>query len=474
MEESGDVLWLYGPAGAGKSAIAQTIAEMCAELGLLVASFFFSRASQSRNNGKCLIASIAYQLTISIPATRSYIESAVQIDPAIFDKSLDTQMETLIIRPLVGAHAHVDPVDAKQWPKLIIIDGLDECHDPLVQSSIIRTISKALRRVPVPLIILIASRPESHIRSTFNLLIKSESHASRHIVLDNLYEPDADIKLFLLSRFDEIKENHQLAQYIPQSWPSEEIIYRLVRKSSGQFIYASTVMKYLDSPKHRPMKRLDNVLGLIPIDGDMPYKELDALYTHIFSSIADIPTILKILGFLFFKGNYYGMSVTLGFLADLLDLDVEDVDLHLSELHYILYIPPPNTTELSIQPVHASLQDFLVDKLRSGKYYIDEEAFHTDIAQKCLHYINAPINRALQTRVRSSLVDFYLAVGFVYHCIRASTKSANLKNDFMQIRDLRPWIYTDLLTLNSFPDLFVWLYKVFNVLTDVLHFKTNL
>ena len=127
IEESEDVLWLYGPAGAGKSAIAQTIAEKCAKLRLLIASFIFSRASQSRNNEKWLIASIAYQLAISIPATRSYIESAVQIDPAIFDKSLETQIETLVICTLESACAHVDQADAKQWPRLIIIDGLDKC-----------------------------------------------------------------------------------------------------------------------------------------------------------------------------------------------------------------------------------------------------------------------------------------------------------------------------------------------------------
>ena len=44
IEEWEDVLWLYGSAGAGKSAIAQTIAEMCTELGLIVASLFFSRS----------------------------------------------------------------------------------------------------------------------------------------------------------------------------------------------------------------------------------------------------------------------------------------------------------------------------------------------------------------------------------------------------------------------------------------------
>ena len=122
----------------------------------------------------------------------------------------------------------------------------------------------------VPLILLVASRPEPHIRNTFNLLTKSESHLSLHIILDDSHQPDVDIKEFLVSRFKDIKENHHLTTYIPESWPSE-IIDRLVRKSLGQFIYASTVMKYLDSLKHRPMKRLDVILRLTSVVGDMPY-----------------------------------------------------------------------------------------------------------------------------------------------------------------------------------------------------------
>jgi pantothenate kinase-related protein Tda10 len=34
------ILWLYGPAGAGKSAIAQTIAELLEEAGLLAGASF--------------------------------------------------------------------------------------------------------------------------------------------------------------------------------------------------------------------------------------------------------------------------------------------------------------------------------------------------------------------------------------------------------------------------------------------------
>ena len=469
IEESEDVLWLYGSAGAGKSAIAQTIAEMCAELGLIVASFFFSRASQSRNNEKRLISSIAYQLAISIPETRSYIESAVQVDPAIFDRSLETQINSLIIRPLENAYDDVDAAVAKQWPRLIIIDGLDECDGPSIQSSIIRLLSTALRHIQIPLILLVASRPEPHILNTFNFLIKSESQFSRHIVLDDSYEPDADIREFLVSRFKEIKENHRLAVYIPVSWPSEEIVDRLVRKSSGQFIYASTVMKYLNSPKHRPMKRLDVILGLIPVVGDMPYKELDALYSHIFSCVEDLGTTLKILEFLFFG---YESRLTPGSVAILLRLDEEDVYLHLSELHSILYIPPPpNTVNFEIRPSHASLQDFLVDKLRSGKYHLDEEAFHTDLSRQCIHQISTlSMNQALKGL---SGLEEYLTYSFIHHCVRASTSSADLKNDLMQLYDLRPWLRlmfernlwgSEFLSIHyEMPFLFEWLYKVCQV-----------
>ncbi|TFK35769.1 hypothetical protein BDQ12DRAFT_560347, partial [Crucibulum laeve] len=39
---SSRILWLHGPAGAGKSAIAQSIAQDCAQTRRLAASFFFS------------------------------------------------------------------------------------------------------------------------------------------------------------------------------------------------------------------------------------------------------------------------------------------------------------------------------------------------------------------------------------------------------------------------------------------------
>ncbi|KAF8994625.1 hypothetical protein BDQ17DRAFT_1366511, partial [Cyathus striatus] len=42
MDDQSNILWLYGPAGVGKSAIAQSVCERLERMKTLGASFFFS------------------------------------------------------------------------------------------------------------------------------------------------------------------------------------------------------------------------------------------------------------------------------------------------------------------------------------------------------------------------------------------------------------------------------------------------
>ncbi|GLB42502.1 putative NACHT domain containing protein [Lyophyllum shimeji] len=53
------VFWLHGPAGAGKSAIARTLADACAERKILAASFFFWRGRPGRDSIDRLFTTIA-------------------------------------------------------------------------------------------------------------------------------------------------------------------------------------------------------------------------------------------------------------------------------------------------------------------------------------------------------------------------------------------------------------------------------
>jgi len=74
------MLWMYGPSSVGKSSIAHTISRMCHDEGLLAASFIFSRSVAGLNTEKHFMATIAYQISLSIPETRRYIAQAVESD----------------------------------------------------------------------------------------------------------------------------------------------------------------------------------------------------------------------------------------------------------------------------------------------------------------------------------------------------------------------------------------------------------
>jgi len=95
------IVWLNGPAGAGKSAIAQTIAMRCSD-EKLAASFFFLRNSFDRGTVTRLFTTLAWQLAKNIPEMLSYIESAIETEPLLPTKSIDIQFDRLIVQPFVN------------------------------------------------------------------------------------------------------------------------------------------------------------------------------------------------------------------------------------------------------------------------------------------------------------------------------------------------------------------------------------
>ncbi|KAM6499231.1 hypothetical protein JOM56_004739, partial [Amanita muscaria] len=92
------ISWLYGPAGAGKSAIAQTIADEYKKRGV-AATFFFYRSDASRNNGNRLFPTIAWQLAFSIPPTKDFIVHALNETPHLPTQAVELQFEQLVAHP---------------------------------------------------------------------------------------------------------------------------------------------------------------------------------------------------------------------------------------------------------------------------------------------------------------------------------------------------------------------------------------
>jgi hypothetical protein len=122
--------WLNGPAGAGKTAIAQTIAECCKGTQL-AASFFFQRNTSDRGVADRLFLTLAWQLAMSIPEIRPYLESALKIEPSVHTKSIDVQFDLLFVQvfeKLLRNNPNLRPQRS-----LVIIDAVDECANDLNQ-----------------------------------------------------------------------------------------------------------------------------------------------------------------------------------------------------------------------------------------------------------------------------------------------------------------------------------------------------
>ena len=295
------LLWFYGPAGAGKSAIVQSLAEICEKRKLLLASFFFSRTDPTRNTVNPLAATIAYQITNVIPATAGFIENAV--DRELFTQLFETQLMNLVVQPITE-FAKQDA--AEHFPHLIIIDGLDECFDPNTQAEIVSSISKLLHSdatKPFLLRFLIISRPEQHLQKAFSLVPASMLSC---LLLDT---PDSDIRVFLQNQFAKIKDSNPA---ISPGWPTPDVVDLLIRRSCSRFVFASTVVQYISSRKD-PVACLDTMLQLQcpPEQKQMPLAELDGIYCHILSSVQDPQTTKLILGVILFVNPDYNLFTPL-------------------------------------------------------------------------------------------------------------------------------------------------------------------
>ena len=370
------ILWLYGPAGAGKTAIARKVAELFAERGLLLASFLFFRSDSKRNTMKSLVANITYRVASVIPGARETINTIIEADPLIFSYSVEMQLTKLVFEPL---RLLVDQgyFSDKLFPSLIVIDSLDECLDKNSQTNLILVLFSSVARYQLPLKFLIVSRPEFHIKSV--IAIASEQSIVSHLELNNDFLPDDDIRYFLTDKFREIKTCHPFRSGIPSSWPSKQQIDTLICKAS-----ASLAVHFINSTCNSPTRQLDIVLDLCPsINYDLPFTELDTLYTYILSCTKSLDLVLRILGFydVLIEACVDDDSESpVEFIEFLLGLEYGDVCIYLSPLNSFLEVQECNGYP-DILFHHSSFMDFLRSAERSGDYYIDPRKSHFLIAQ---------------------------------------------------------------------------------------------
>ena len=371
------VCWLNGPAGYGKSALAQTIAECYAAERRLLGSFFFLRGAGERSHMSRLIPSLAHQISLIVPGAKPFIKSALEDEPALLGLTvaLAHRLQRLVIDPihLNTSRVSYSSEDVSSFVKkqIVVIDALDECDDKAEMADFIDVLlSASSGGTHLPFRILLTSRVEEHIRKKFD---SSEARFLHRLELEK-FDARWNIEVYFERRFGCIyDQNWRIMQSIPKPWPSAGDLTALLNKAGSSFAFATTLIQCVGGDC-MPHKALEKLLAS-GVNG------LDSLYEQVLSSASWTENFCLILGTIMVLENNKSIS----FLSSLLSLHHEEVICELLKVQSIIKIPGDDNEPIML--FHTSLRDFLTIKSRSKQFFIDPALRHLHMAVHCLKHL---------------------------------------------------------------------------------------
>ncbi|KAF9789150.1 hypothetical protein BJ322DRAFT_1176897 [Thelephora terrestris] len=406
------VYWLNGLAGMGKSTIAQTIAERMFSDGNLGASSFCS-------NLKFIFPTIAAQLCRRYPEFRSILIPMVRSNPGVIHENLDSQMNRLLVQPLVKSGVST----------VVVIDVLDECQDNEPASAILSVLGPFMEQIP-KVKFLVTGRPEPRIRNAFRLSLLTK--ATDVFVLHKV-EPgqvNSDIRLFYKLKCSEIRSRRPGLD----GWPTEEQLHLLTERAAGLFIYAMATVRFIDHNIKNPRRQLDLLIqsqesaseGRTKLRGDTT---LDSLYMAIFHNAfsdndpEDDTRVRSVLGAVFFATNPLSPAT----IAVLLGLDPGDMFHLLSSLHSLLILS--DNIDHPVQPFHKSFYDFIIDPNRcdNPRFWLSPPDQHAELVVKCLELMNQKLGQEQSAERLAKMTLDYACNSWLKHLSNiTSTQKAKI------------------------------------------------
>ena len=377
------VYWLKGVAGCGKSTVAQTFAEHSAAHGNLGASFFCSRDYPDRRNLRLIFPTLAYDLAYWSANFKTALVPIIRANPNVQYDALQIQLEKLLVRPFkqTGLSA------------TIVVDALDECEDMEPVSEFLSALAGHVDNIPA-VKFFITGRPEDRLRSGFKLPPLRTKELPLHDVESVIV--DSDIKSFVKTRLDEIAARRR--QSISGQWPSDRDVATILKKTSGLFIIASVIIRFIDSPYASPQECLKLIVDLPDSTIYEGKSGIDVVYHQILSaSFRDAnesdPDFLGQLHLVVGSIVLALKPLPRASLAELLEMTPEKIWHILTHLHSVLIVPESESDPIRI--LHKSFADFITNHQRcpDGRYLIDALAHNSELGVRCLKLMKTKLTK---------------------------------------------------------------------------------
>ncbi|KAJ7189915.1 hypothetical protein GGX14DRAFT_607523 [Mycena pura] len=246
------VLVLSGPAGAGKSAIAHTVACTFDEQKRLGSSFFFDIRVMDRRPDM-LFSTIARDLADLDPEWKAALYSVIGSRAQRRTGSIVEQFEEFILKPARSFEVYFGPV-------VVVIDGLDSSVDRNQCRELVSLLSTRATALPRNFRVLVTTRPQSDICRAFR-----EGNNVAMWDMDAVVDKDSNLD-DLAAYF-----SNELSSAAGLEW-TDKFGRKLAAKSNGNFAWAATACAFIKDPVagQTPDDRLSRVLST---PKDMPFNE---------------------------------------------------------------------------------------------------------------------------------------------------------------------------------------------------------
>ena len=377
-EESstGTIYWLFGPAGSGKSTIAYTIARRFElvttdDTTVLGGNFMSSRLFEETRSATRIVRTIVYQLALKCKPFADALTHSGKFDT--INRSPHDQLEGLLIEPWQASESARLANSLTCPPQyLIVIDALDEI-DGTGGSEFLRDLLSVINENRLKgLKFFATSRPDPTIVSHVDGFGDKQLYRLEEVPVE---EAEGDIKVFLSA-----------------SLPTAglEIIGKVVTLADGLFIYAATILKYLDGC--RPNEKVELLIELLSkltsanprISGAEP-SLLDGLYHQVLKDVFDKiqlaiqPRRLQLLHTFLCTVERTSTSTVANLCTSTNTISYEEgADDILKALHAVLY-----SKNGQVLWYHKSFPDFLFDRDRSEEFWCDQVEHHQRLAGSC-------------------------------------------------------------------------------------------
>jgi hypothetical protein len=390
------IFWLAGLAGTGKSTVIKTFCQhVDDDDNFLLASFFASRSSAERRDPYRILHTFAYQLAVSSDRIRPHVLSALHSPQDVMQEPMHEQIKQLLAEPIKKAQLGGRTI-------VFAIDALDECQKSsagVEGGPLIELLAQLLQHQPVKL--LVTSRQEDSIHDMFHSL--SHVPLRLHEIASAIVE--ADVRRILNAGFADIRRRR--ARDIGMDlWPTQSQLNVLVQLTGPFFIYASTVLKFVDGPRFSPKGRLCQILergSVMSTDSSNPYVQIDALYADVLKSATEEAPgcinaeLCRRVGNLLRTIVLLEKPVSVLALAHLMGIwefeEIQQMENDVRALGSVLLISDAPGSERfsgSVSTFHPSFRDFLVDRQRcSEEHFLVRPAEHQhELLYRCLQLLN--------------------------------------------------------------------------------------